>query len=329
VVPTLDLIPRSVRTTLASEGMRLHPPDPPPVFGDSAPRVVPPVIAVTPNVASVFRYDPHGVAFLNFTSTVHQLSAPTRNVIAMIEGSDPARRGEVVVLSAHSDHLGIAPASAREGSDSIMNGADVGGSGAVALLEIAEYLAAQRAKPGRTVVFLWTVGEEQGMLGAQWFTSRVIALRDMKFGTVVADINVDAIGRGGAADINGGGPGYVQVTAGTRLSTEFEQWLSLQFSKADYQLAPDFRVGSADNSSLASCTGDHWSFSRAGVPSIFVTTGTHADSRAVTDAPGTIDYDKLARVTQFVSALTMAVANREQRPRLADSVGSSRARCGL
>src|SRR5262249_14688359 len=149
----------------------------------------------------------------------------------------------------------------------------------------------------------------QGMLGSQWFVSKFVGRQDSLVGRIVADIDVDAIGRGGVSDVRGGGPAYGQGVAGAPLSQAYEQWLRGEFARGEQRLAPVFRTSSADPLAHASCTGDHWSFSRGGVPSIFVTTGSHADSRSVTDKPATVDYDKLERVTQFVGSLALAVAN--------------------
>ncbi len=241
----------------------------------------------------------------------------------MIEGSG-SLKNEVVVLSAHADHRGIAAAAERRGADSIMNGADVSGSGSMALLEIAEYVASLRDRPRRSIVFLWTVGEEQGMLGSQWFVAHTTAW----LGTVVANINVDAIGRGGAADVPGGGPGYVEVVGANVLSTEYAGWIDNVIRQPGIGLTPGVPIDTAHLASGASCIGDHWSFTRGGIPSVFVTTGTHADTRAVTDEARAVDYDKAARVTQFVATLALDVANRPARPALDVPKPGVRAQCG-
>ena len=202
----------------------------------------------------------------------------------MIEGSGQLK-SEVVVLSAHADHRGIAGPAEREGRDSIMNGADVSGSGSMALLEIAEYIASQREKPKRSIVFLWTVGEEQGMLGSQWFVAHTTEW----LGTVVANINVDAIGRGGANDVPGGGPDYVQVRGANVLSTEYAGWINDMIGRPDIGLKPVEPITIHNLAATASCGGDHRSFTRAGIPSVFITTGLHADTRAVTDEAQRLD----------------------------------------
>lgn len=147
-------------------------------------------------------------------------------------------------------------------------------------------------------------------------------------GTIVANINIDAIGRGGAGDIEHGGPDYVQVIAATQLADEFAGWVSKLTHDSQYGLRPDDEYDVTQPHKRASCTGDHWSFARLGIPSVFITTGEHPDSRSVSDAPGTIDYEKLTKVTRLVSALTLGVANRDDRPALADPALGPLSLCG-
>ena len=115
-------------------------------------------------------------------------------------------------------------ASARP--DSIYNGADDDGSGSVSVLEIAQYFAAQRSRPKRSLIFVWHVGEEEGLYGSQYFTDNPTVPRD----SIVAQLNIDMIGRGGPADVTGqkkeggvihGDSDYVQLIGSRRLSTEY------------------------------------------------------------------------------------------------------------
>src|SRR5688572_25880504 len=101
--------------------------------------------------------------------------------------------------------------------DSIVNGADDDGSGTVAALEIAEMFAGTKQKPKRSLIFVWHTGEESGLYGAEYFTSHPTVPRD----SIVAQLNMDMMGRGEASDQPGGGPSYVQLLGSRRLSTEF------------------------------------------------------------------------------------------------------------
>ena len=109
--------------------------------------------------------------------------------------------------------------------DSIANGADDDGSGSVSVLEIAQYFAAKRVKPKRSLLFVWHVGEEEGLFGSEWVTDHPPVARD----SIVTQLNIDMIGRGAAGDVTGtdkmgalihGGPDYVQLIGSHRLSTE-------------------------------------------------------------------------------------------------------------
>jgi hypothetical protein len=84
-------------------------------------------------------------------------------------------------------------ASARP--DSIYNGADDDGSGSVSALEIAQYFAAQKVKPKRSLLFVWHVGEEAGLYGSEWYTDHPTVPRE----SIVAQLNMDMVGRGAAA----------------------------------------------------------------------------------------------------------------------------------
>lgn len=108
------------------------------------------------------------------------------NVIGIIEGSDPALRDEVVVLTAHLDHLGVA-APQSPGDDLIYNGAIDNAGGVATLLEAARALAASKARPRRTIAFAAVTGEEQGLLGASYLARHPV------FGAkrIVANVNID------------------------------------------------------------------------------------------------------------------------------------------
>src|SRR5690606_25178921 len=101
-------------------------------------------------------------------------------------------------------------------ADSVFNGADDDGSGSVSVLAIAQALAAAREKPARSILFIWHTAEEIGLLGSRWFTDHPTVPRD----SIVAYLNLDMVGRGGAADIPGGGPTYLQLVGSRRLSTQ-------------------------------------------------------------------------------------------------------------
>jgi len=115
----------------------------------------------------------------------------TQNVVALLPGTDPALRGEYVVVGAHFDHLGRSSESAQdpEARDAIRNGADDNASGTAAVLELARLLARRPVK--RSVVFVTFSGEELGLLGSQYFVEHAPVPIDR----LQAMLNFDMVGR--------------------------------------------------------------------------------------------------------------------------------------
>ncbi len=116
---------------------------------------------------------------------LHGRAVISRNVVAMLPGSDPARRGEFVVFTAHLDHLGISTPDAR--GDSIYNGFSDNAAGCAMLLAIAKAMV-EGPRPPRSVLFLWPTGEERGLLGSDYFAAHPLVSPDR----MVAEINLDA-----------------------------------------------------------------------------------------------------------------------------------------
>ena len=115
----------------------------------------------------------------------------TWNAVGRLAGSDEKLKGEVILLSAHLDHLGTRPSSSgAEGADSIYNGADDDATGTVAVLELAEALAAGPA-PKRTIVFALFGSEESGGYGSRFFAERPPA----PLASIVANLQFEMIGR--------------------------------------------------------------------------------------------------------------------------------------
>ncbi|HEX6627005.1 MAG TPA: M28 family peptidase [Gemmatimonadaceae bacterium] len=203
--------------------------------------------------------------------------------------------------------------------DSIYNGADDDGSGSVSALEIAEYFAGQKTKPKRSLLFVWHVGEEEGLYGSEWFTDHPTVARD----SIVAQLNMDMVGRGSPADNTGvtkdgqrshGNPDYVQLVGSRRLSTELGDLAEAVNRGEKRPLSFDYSMDVNGHPQNIYCRSDHYEYARYGIPIIFFTTGGHADYHQVTDEPQYIDYDRMARVAQFVADLATRVADLPRRP---------------
>lgn len=238
------------------------------------------------------------------STTVEQEKAlQTENVLAFIEGSDPRLKDEVIVVSAHYDHLGLNPLLK---GDQIFNGAADDGSGVAASLELAQGL--MRAKrdgfgPRRSVLFINFSAEEKGLLGSHFYANRepLIPLEN-----IVADINMDGVG-GIDAKHPGGSRNYVYIVGAENLSSELMD-INRRVKDAtgiNLELTP----GRPNNGS------DHYSFQLQLIPFIYFSTGLTEHYHQVGDEPATIDYEHLARVTRVVFGTLWQVANQDARPR--------------
>jgi hypothetical protein len=207
--------------------------------------------------------------------------------------------------------------------DSIYNGADDDASGTVAVLEIAEAIAAMPVKPKRSILFVWHTGEEAGLLGSKWFMDHPTVPRDK----VVAQLNIDMVGRGDASDIAGGGPRYLQLLGSRRISTELGDIVERVNSTEKMPFAFDYSWDANGHPERIYCRSDHWSYARYNIPITFFTTGLHADYHQVTDEPQYIDYDHLQRVTALVRDVALRVANLDHRPRIDKPVTDPTAAC--
>jgi hypothetical protein len=278
---------------------------------------------------------------------------PSRNVIGILPGADPALRGEYVAVGAHNDHIGLerhpldhdsvlannmvvrrqgvqdtvvvptAEQAARIARlrdslrvahggvrpDSVNNGADDDGSGTVAMLEIAERFATDPDRPRRSLLFVSHTGEEKGLWGSQWFTDHPTVPRD----SIVAQLNMDMVGRGKPTDIMGRGPNNVQLIGSRRLSTQLGDLIdSVNAARTPHMdIDPSFDANGHPLNRY--CRSDHYMYARYGIPITYFSLGYHTDYHQVTDEPQYIDYDHMARIASFVHDIARAVANRPQR----------------
>jgi Peptidase family M28 len=218
---------------------------------------------------------------------------------------DPAKRATIRV-NLDSLHR-IRPAI----RDSINNGADDDGSGSVGLIEIAEaWKNAQGAdRPRRSVIFVWHTAEELGLFGSEWFTDHPTIPRD----SIVAQVNIDMIGRGSAADIVGGGPRYVELIGPRRLSTEYAHLIEQVNAAEPVPFTIDYTFDADGHPENIYCRSDHANYARYGIPVAFFSTGQHSDYHQVSDEPQFIDYDHYASVVRFVYDVARTVANRDAR----------------
>lgn len=127
---------------------------------------------------------------INFEATNSIRRVESRNIVAKIPGSDAKLKNEVVIFSAHWDHLGV---GTPVDGDSIYNGAVDNATGIAGMLELAKAYGKMRRKPKRTILFLLPTAEERGLLGSAYYGSNPLYPLER----TVANINLDELNVGG------------------------------------------------------------------------------------------------------------------------------------
>lgn len=328
VLPKYNRVPAAMRAGAGRPTIGLRQPP-------SAARVMPLPVMASDSMHAALASAAGRTVTLNLA--YGETPAPTRNVVAILAGSDPALRGQYVALGAHNDHdpltataldhdslravfagrAKVAPSVVTPGSrparpDSIKNGADDDGSGSVALLEIAEAFATSSTRPKRSILFVWHAAEELGLLGAEHF----VADPTVPLDSIVAQLNMDMIGRGAATDIVGGGPQYLQLVGSRRLSRELGDLVETVNARQSRPFRFDYAFDADGHPERIYCRSDHAAYAKHGIPVTFFHTGLHLDYHQVTDEPQYIDYDKLFATTRLIHDVAGELANRAERPKL-------------
>jgi len=209
--------------------------------------------------------------------------------------------------------------------DSISNGADDDGSGTVTVLELAEKFASlpKAKRPKRSIVFVWHVGEENGLWGSQWFTDHPTVPRE----SIVAQLNMDMVGRGEKSDLPAGGPDYLQLVGSRRLSTELGDLFESVNKTQKMPFRLDYQYDANGHPENIYCRSDHYEYARYGIPIVFATTGLHGDYHQVTDEPQYISYGHMARIGTLMYDMAVRVANLDHRPMIDKPLPDPKGRC--
>ena len=293
-----------------------------------------------------------GRATVRFDLLEGPTAMPARNVVAVLRGSDAARRTSYVSISAHHDHVGMSVEPVDHDSlhafmreyelyrqaspqlvvtpeqragirvnvdslhriraarpDSIFNGADDDASGTAALLEIAERMASDRARPHRSILFLSHTGEERGLLGSSWFSDHPTVPRD----SIIATMDMDMVGRGAARDLAIGGDRYLELIGTRRQSTELGDLIDTLNSRRAMPFRINYAYDAHDHPEGDWCRADHYSLARYGIPAAAFSTSYHGDYHQVTDEAEYLDYPHLAAIAGFVGDLATTIANLDHR----------------
>ena len=214
---------------------------------------------------------------------------PTQNVVAILSGSDPKFAGQYIVIGAHFDHLGRDSQFALdpEAKDAIRNGADDNASGTAAVLQLARMLSATH--PRRSIIFANFSGEEEGLLGSQWFVDHPPVALD----SITAMVNFDMVGRLHDDKL---------LVYGTATATE----LSALLNSANIKSAMPLKVsGSGDGFG----SSDQSSFYAKNIPVLYFFTDIHSDYHRATDDVEKINFGGEARVVDLAYSVIQSIDN--------------------
>jgi Peptidase family M28 len=273
-----------------------------------------------------------GFSFKNMTITIN-LDAEykivrtqfTRNVVGIVEGSDPKLKDTYVAFGAHYDHVGYSEGELVETSggqrraeprgrvnedardDRIWNGADDDASGTVTILAAAKAFALG-PRPRRSLLFVWHSGEERGLWGSRFFADHPT----VPIERIVAHINMDMVGRNRDDKVDEANTIY--LVGSDRISTELHNITVSANESLDKPLKLDFELNNPTDSQQVYYRSDHYSYAAKGIPIVFLTTGLHSDYHTNTDSAEKINYEKMARIGQFGYEIGARVASLDRSP---------------
>jgi hypothetical protein len=222
------------------------------------------------------------------------------NVLGFIEGSD--LKEEVVVISAHYDHLG------KDGTV-VFNGADDDGSGTSAIMNLAKVFATAKKEghgPRRSILCIAFAGEEKGLLGSAYYAENPV----YPLQKTVCDLNIDMIGR--VDEKHQGNPNYIYVIGSDKLSSELHR-INETINGVCCKLTLDYTYNDENDKNRYYYRSDHYNFAKNGIPVIFYFNGVHADYHKETDEVQKIDFNKMEKITRLVFFTAWEIANKDQR----------------
>jgi hypothetical protein len=234
------------------------------------------------------------------------------NVMGFIEGSDPILKNEIVVVTAHYDHLG------KKG-DQIYRGADDDGSGTSSVLEIAQALSeAKKQGKGtrRSVLCMLVTGEEKGLLGSKYYVNYPV----FPLEKTVADVNIDMVGRVDEKYEKAGNPNYIYVIGADKLSQDLHD-VNEKMNETHTKLTLDYTYNDENDPNRYYYRSDHYNFAEHGIPAIFYFNGTHDDYHRPTDTIDKINFEKMTKIVKLAFYTTCEIANRNERLRITTKKG--------
>jgi hypothetical protein len=243
-------------------------------------------------------------ATITYRTEMKVVVIPTENVLGLLEGSDLS--DEVVVVTAHYDHVGITRAIR---GDSINNGADDDASGTAAVMQLAQAFSDAKRDgvgPRRSILFMTFTGEEKGLLGSAYYADNPVFPMDK----TVLNLNIDMIGR--RDDEHKDSAPYVYII-GTGEKTSTLNKFSESVNDKYCDLIFDYKYNDREHPTRLFYRSDHWNFAKHGVPIIFYFDGLHEDYHKPSDEADKIEYDLLAKRAQCIFYTAWEAANRDER----------------
>jgi hypothetical protein len=241
-------------------------------------------------------------AKLQVSMTQNVTTLDGHNILAYIEGSDAQLKEELVIVTAHYDHLGMR-------GDDIYNGADDNGSGTAAVMELARtFQAASQVGLGakRSVLFMWVTGEEKGLLGSKYYVDNPV----FPLENTIANINIDMIGRMDKKHKDN--PDYIYVIGSDKMSSELHD-INEEANSRFTKLELDYTYNDEKDPNRFYYRSDHYNFVVKGIPAIFYFSGVHDDYHRTTDTVDKIHFEKMEKITRLAFHVTWELANRDQR----------------
>jgi hypothetical protein len=236
----------------------------------------------------------------DLTVAVKKDTVQSPNIVGYFEGSDSTLKKECVIYTAHYDHLGL------DATGDVFNGADDNASGATGLLSVAKAFSTLNKNPSRSIVFLWTTGEEEGLFGSYYYTANPLFPLDK----TVAEINFDMIGRSRM-------PADTGMVHGEKLDITGRDTIKLVSAHNCKEFIDISTTAGKENSLYVIDEGkgshfggsDHYPFVAKGIPSVFFFTGLHRDYHTETDDYQFIDFDKILKVSRTGFLTGYRIAN--------------------
>ncbi len=212
-----------------------------------------------------------------------------RNVLASLEGSDPALKDQWIVIGAHYDHLGLGNRNSLAPSliGLVHHGADDNASGTAGVIALARRAASEKPQWKRSVLFMAFAGEEIGLLGSSYFVNHP----NVPVASIDAMINMDMIGRMTKDKLYVGGVGTSPGLKPALEQLDKDAGIDLNFSESGY--------GSSD----------HTSFNAKKIPVLFFFSGLHTDYHKPSDTADKINADGAEKVLSLVYGLTGRLAS--------------------